>query len=151
MTNHETFIRRAYDLAREAVAHGNHPFGALLVRDGEVIFTAENTIYTEHDPTRHAELNLVSLAARQFGVEALKDCILYTSTEPCPMCAGAIYWAGVRTIVFGCSAAAFGQLVGAGGFSLSSAQLFGFAHDPVQVIGPILEDEGLAVHKAYWR
>ena len=77
------------------MGNGDHPFGALLVKDGEVVLTAVNTVNTDHDNTRHAELNLVSQAMRQFDADFLADCVLYTSTEPCAMCAGAIYWAGI--------------------------------------------------------
>ena len=103
-TNHELFIRQCYDLARQAIANGDHPFGALLVRDGEVVLTAVNTVHSNRDVTQHAEFNLVSHAGRLLGYTALAESILYTSTEPCAMCAGAIFWAGIPTIVYGCSA-----------------------------------------------
>ena len=79
--DHERLIRECYALARSAVEIGNHPFGALLAKDGEVILTAENTVHSDGDVTRHAELNLVSRAARELDPETLSQCTLYTSTE----------------------------------------------------------------------
>ncbi|MCB8942607.1 MAG: nucleoside deaminase [Ardenticatenaceae bacterium] len=149
MNQHEIFIKQAYQLAREAVAHGNHPFGALLVKDGAVILTAENSIYTDHDVTRHAELNLVSAAAQRFEAETLAQCTLYTSTEPCAMCTGAIYWAGIAMVVFGCSAAALGEIAG-GSLAMPCAEILARGKRPTAVIGPILEAEGVQIHQQYW-
>ena len=147
--NHEPFIRQCYDLARQAVANGDHPFGTLLVREGEVLLTAVNTIHSHRDVTRHAELNLVSQAGHLLGYAALAESILYTSTEPCAMCAGAIFWAGIPTIVYGCSAGSLGQIAG-GSFVVPSRQLLGKAARPTHIVGPVLEAEGIAIHQAYW-
>src|SRR5215813_13301572 len=111
---HAELIRESIRLADAAVVKGNEPFGALLVKDSQVLLRAENTIRTGHDMTNHAEMNLVRLALTQYDVEFLKDCILYTSTEPCAMCAGAIYWSGIGQVVFGCSEKRLGQIAGAG-------------------------------------
>ena len=97
-------LRQAIDVARRARAHGNHPFGAVLADEqGHVLLEAENTVNTEHDCTGHAELNLMRLASRQFSASALSRCTLYTSTEPCPMCAGSIFWGGVGRVVYALS------------------------------------------------
>ena len=149
MTQHETFIKQAYQLARDAVAHGNHPFGALLVKDGAVVLTAVNTIYTDHDVTRHAELNLVSAASQQFDADMLAQCTLYTSTEPCAMCTGAIFWAGIPTVVYGCSAAALGEIAG-GSLAIPCEEIFVRGVRETVVIGSVLEGEGIEIHKAYW-
>ena len=108
----ERFIHQCNELAREAMRSGDHPFSALLVKDGEVLLTAVNTVHSDNDETRHAEINLVAEAGRRFSTEELAQCTLYTSTEPCAMCTGAIYAAGIPTIVFGCSAEALYDLVG---------------------------------------
>lgn len=150
MTEHEPFIRQSYELAKAAVSHGNHPFGALLVKEGEVILTAQNTIITDHDVTRHAELNLVSLASQKFDAAALGQCTLYTSTEPCAMCAGAIFWAGIPTVVFGCSAVALSHLTGGGSLAIPCPEIFERGKRATIVIGPLLEKEGLQIHKQYW-
>ncbi|MFN8378580.1 MAG: nucleoside deaminase [Anaerolineae bacterium] len=149
MTGHETFIREAIALSETAVAHGNHPFGAVLVKDGQVLLRAENNIFTGKDPTGHAETNLVRLAGATYDEAFLADCILYTSTEPCPMCSAAIYWSGIRTVVFACSAAQLDTLADVG-FEITSRELFDRARHPVQVIGPVLESEAMRVHRAFW-
>ena len=148
-TSHEPFIRQCYDLARQAVANGDHPFGALLVHEGAVVLTAANTVHSNRDVTQHAELNLVSQAGRLLGFAALSESILYTSTEPCAMCTGAIFWAGIPAIVYGCSAEGLGQIAG-GTFVVPSRQLLAKASRPTTIIGPILEAEGIAIHQAYW-
>jgi tRNA(Arg) A34 adenosine deaminase TadA len=83
-------LRRAIELAQQACDHGNHPFGALLVdRRGNVVLEAENTVRTDRDVTAHAETNLMRMASARFEPDFLERCTLYTSTEPCAMCAGA--------------------------------------------------------------
>ena len=149
MNDHETFIRQAIALSESAVAHGNHPFGAVLVKDGKVLLGAENNIFTGKDPTGHAETNLVRLAGASYDEAFLADCILYTSTEPCPMCSAAIYWSGIRTVVYACGADALGT-IGDVGFTLRSRDLYSKASRAVTVIGPVLEDEAMQVHRAYW-
>jgi tRNA(Arg) A34 adenosine deaminase TadA len=145
----ERFIRRSYALAEEAVGNGDHPFGALLVVDGEVALTAVNTVHTDNDTTRHAEINLVAKAERLLKPEELANSTLYTSTEPCAMCTGAIYAAGISAIVFGCSAAALYDLVGSD-LSISSRDILALGQRHTKVTGPILEEEGLQTHCRYW-
>lgn len=148
--SHEHYIRACFQLAEQAVAKGNHPFGALLVYNGEVLLTAENTVGTDHDVTAHAELNLVRRASQTLDSEVLKRCTLYTSTEPCAMCSGAIYWQGFERVVFGCSSARLIKLVG-GGLDLSSREVFSRGSETIEVIGPILEDEGMVIHEQFWK
>ena len=131
----------------EAFQKGNEPFGALLVHNREIILTAQNTQNTEHDYTRHAELNLVSHAMRQFSSEILSQSILYTSTEPCIMCAGAIHWAGIAELVYCCSQEAFEKLVSGDYFYIASREVLERLHSKTQVVGPILEEEGIDLHK----
>ncbi len=147
---HHPFIREAIALAQAAVDHGNEPFGAVLVKEGAVILRAENTIFTESDPTGHAETNLVRLAGAAYSAEFLADCTLYTSTEPCAMCAGAIYWSGIGRMVYACSEKRLKAIVGGGGLNLPSREVFARGARAVEVIGPVLEDEAVAVHLAYW-
>jgi tRNA(Arg) A34 adenosine deaminase TadA len=148
-SKHERYIRRCYELAQQAVEKGNHPFGALLVLDGEAVLTAVNTVHTDNDSTRHAEINLVAQAGRRFSPEELARGTLYTSTEPCAMCTGAIYAAGIPAIVFGCSAAALYDLVGSD-LSISSRKILALGQRETAVTGPILEEEGLQIHRSYW-
>ncbi len=103
MESHEPFLREAIALSKSAVNNGDEPFGSVLVNNGEVILRAENSVFTGHDMTNHAEMNLVKLAAKQYDTAFLGDCTLYTSTEPCAMCSGAIYWSGIGRMVYACS------------------------------------------------
>lgn len=96
---HVMRIRQTISLAQAAVDKQlGHPFGAILVdkESGKVMLEATNTVFKDKDVTRHAELNLCSTASQQFTRKQLLDAILYTSTEPCAMCSGAIYWSGIR-------------------------------------------------------
>ena len=107
-------LRQAIKVADDAVLHGNHPFGALLTdSDGQVVLTAENTVVTDDDVTGHAETNLVRQASRTIGRTGLADYTLYTSCEPCAMCSGAIYWAGIHRVVYALAETSLLALTGA--------------------------------------
>jgi tRNA(Arg) A34 adenosine deaminase TadA len=148
-------LRRAIAVARRAREHGNHPFGAILVdENNEVLLEAENTVNTERDCTGHAETNLIRLASRRFDPATLRKCTLYTSTEPCAMCAGAIHWSQVGRVVFGLSEESLYNLVGAHPdnetMRLPCREVFACGGRPVEVIGPLLEDEAKTVHEGFW-
>ncbi len=148
-------LRRAVDIAYRARSHGNHPFGALLAdRDGNVLLEAENTVVTEHDCTGHAETNLMRLASRQYEPAFLAECTLYTSTEPCAMCAGAIYWANVGRVVFAMSETDLLALTGSNPenqtFTLPCREVFARGQRQVTVEGPALEDEARQAHAGFW-
>ena len=146
----EQLVRRSLQLAADAVIHGNHPFGALLAKNGEILLEAENTIYTGHDVTNHAETNLVRLATQRFDFAFLEGCVLYTSTEPCAMCSGAIYWSGIGVVVYACSADRLGEIAGKG-LEIRSREVFASGARRVIVAGPVLEDEAVVVHERYWQ
>ena len=95
------FMARAIHLALQNVHSGQGgPFGAVIVRDGKVVAEGVNQVTSTHDPTAHAEVLAIRQACEKLGVFELKDCELYTSCEPCPMCLGAIYWARLARIYF---------------------------------------------------
>ena len=149
MSQEQEFMYRAIELAEQAVRHGNHPFGALLVHDGKIILEAENSVHTEKDVTRHAELNLVSKASQTIDPEVLKECILYTSTEPCAMCSGAIYWAGIRKVVYATSAKTLDKVAGHG-IDIAAETIFDSTHPKVEIVGPVHEDKADELHWSYW-
>jgi tRNA(Arg) A34 adenosine deaminase TadA len=155
LSDHERHLRSAIELARRAREHGNHPFGALLVdQDGNVVLEAENTVRTERDVTGHAETNLMRLASARFDQEFLENCTLYTSTEPCAMCAGAIYWGNVRRVVFALSQEEI-RRISAGNprnfqLEITCRELFAHGDHEVEVSGPHLLDEARAVHDDFW-
>ncbi len=142
----QEFIRSAYEIARSAHAHGNRPFGALLVHDGVIIAEYENTVSTSGDVTQHAETGLVALATPQFSPEILSQSILYTSTEPCIMCCGAIYWAGIPKMVYGTTASQMSKLQDRDYVALPAREVFQQIHPKMVVVGPVGEEEGLKVH-----
>lgn len=151
----EVLMRRALDLARQARAHGNHPFGALLAdADGNVRLEAENTLVTEGDCTGHAETNLIRLACLSLDRDTLAAATIYTSSEPCAICAGAIYWADVPKVVFGLREAEERALTGDDPrnptLALPCREVFARGQRPIEVIGPLLEDEARAVHDGFW-
>lgn len=151
----ERFIRAAIQVAHRARENGNHPFGALLVdQNGNVLLEAENTVVTGSDCTGHAETNLMRRASQRFDPEFLSSCTLYTSTEPCPMCAGAIFWGNVRRVVFGLSEPGLYDIVGEKSeevLALPSREVFARGRKEVEIIGPVLEDEARKVHEGFWR
>jgi tRNA(Arg) A34 adenosine deaminase TadA len=147
------FLRRAIAISQQARDHGNHPFGALLVNaEGQVLLEAENTVVTERDATGHAEINLVRMASRRFAPDVLAACTLYSSAEPCPMCAGAIHWGNLGRLVYGVGGPRFYELLGPDPtlLRLPCREVFARTLRPIEVIGPALEDEALAVHAGFW-
>jgi tRNA(Arg) A34 adenosine deaminase TadA len=146
-------LRLAIDVARRAREHGNHPFGAVLTDEqGHVLLEAENTVNTSHDCTGHAELNLMRAASQSFAPEVLEHCTLYTSTEPCPMCAGSIFWGGVGRVVYALSEAGLYALTGDSPHKLLLAcrDVFARGGRPIEVLGPLLEEEARQVHAGFW-
>jgi tRNA(Arg) A34 adenosine deaminase TadA len=150
----ERLLHAAIELAQQARDHGNHPFGALLATaSGDILCDAENTVVTERDVTRHAELNLVSKASRTLDPEQLTTATLYTSTEPCAMCSGAIYWSRIPRVVYAFGSDELAALVGGGSeltLHLSSRDVFAAGSPEVQVSGPHLHDRARAVHEGFW-
>ncbi len=147
-------IRVAIDVARKARDKGNHPFGAILVdKEGQILMEAENTVITGRDCTAHAELNLMRQASRKYDRDFLESCTLYSSTEPCPMCSGAIFWGNVRRVVFGLSEAGLYEMTGEETeevLYLPCRELFKNGKKSIEVLGPILEEEARKVHEGFW-
>jgi tRNA(Arg) A34 adenosine deaminase TadA len=154
----ERHLRTAIELARRSREKGNHPFGAVLVdEDGNVVLEAENTVHAgDHaDVTAHAETNLIREATVRFDRDFLGRCTIYTSTEPCAMCAGAIYWGNVRRVVFGLSEEDI-RAVSDGNpdnfqIAIRAREIFERGDHKVDVSGPHLVDEARAVHDGFWR
>lgn len=147
----ETHVKRAIELARESVDSGNNPFGALLVVDGEVVRTEENIVRTDADITGHPELKLARWAARELDDDEFDDCTMYTSTEPCPMCASAIAYSGLGRVVFSSPLSAVWEARGSGGIDIPCREVFDRTEGcSTTVEGPVLEDEGNEVHREFW-
>ncbi len=101
--NKQDYMREAIALAVDSVAGGGGPFGAVIVKDGRIVSRGTNRVTASHDPTSHAEVNAIRQAAAALGTFDLSGCELYTSCEPCPMCLGAIYWAHIDKVYYGCT------------------------------------------------
>ncbi|MCR5314127.1 MAG: nucleoside deaminase [Bacteroidaceae bacterium] len=97
----DKFMQMAIDLSIENVQNGGGPFGAVIVKDGEVLATGVNRVTANNDPTAHAEVSAIRAACKALGDFRLRGCSIYTSCEPCPMCLAAIYWAGISKIYYG--------------------------------------------------
>jgi len=154
--DHAFFLRRAFAVARQARANGNHPFGAVLVGpDGQVLLTCENGYWPDRDMTGHAERLLATLASRTLDPRKLARCSLYSSAEPCAMCAGAIYWVGIGRVVYGLSERRLKSMTGDHAenptLDLPCRTVFTAGQRTVEVIGPLLEDEAAALHAGVWQ
>ncbi len=148
-------LKTAISAAWRAREHGDHPFGAVLVdENNQVVLQAENTVNTERDATGHAETNLVRLATQHFSPEQLMRCTLYTSTEPCAMCAGAIYWSQIGSVVYALSEIDLYAIIGPSPehLLLPCREVFAHSQRPVEVRGPVptLDLEARAVHENFW-
>ena len=149
-------LRRSFDVAREAESRGDHPFGSLLAGPDGAILREQGNGYTSEggDRTAHAERLLASWAAKSLDLDFLRRCTLYSSAEPCAMCAGAIYWAGIGRLVYGQSEEALKASTGAHEenptLNLPCRRVFDAGQRNTEVLGPCLEDESAALQESYW-
>jgi len=147
-------LRRAIAVSRRARGNGNHPFGAVLVdAAGEVVAEAENTVVTDSDPTGHAEINLVRVAGHIADGDDLVAYTLYSSCEPCAMCAAAIFWSGIGRLVYALSnESLIASLPDGGGpaLDLGARVVLAAGSRPVAVEGPLLEEEAAGPHAGFW-
>jgi tRNA(Arg) A34 adenosine deaminase TadA len=150
------YLRRAIALAAEARAKGRHPFGSLVVNErGETIAIGLNhAVRPAGDPTQHAEMLACAAAARVATEAELAKCTLYTSTEPCAMCAGGIYWTGIGRVVFGLAERGLLRYTGSHEenptLDLPCREVFARGQRAVVVVGPLLEQEAGVVHEGFW-
>lgn len=142
-------MRKAIELSALAVEHGNEPFGAVLVKDDEIVFTNENQIYTATDPTFHAEAGLIRRFCAETKITDLSEYTLYSSCEPCFMCSGALVWVKLGRLVYGASDMDLCSLFHEKGSTCSQIVFEHSAHAP-QVTAGVLREESLAVLKSYF-
>lgn len=102
MEKEKKFLLEAAETAKKGILKGGGPFGALVTKNDKVVASAFNKVVLNNDPTAHAEVLAIREAASVLGTYDLKECELYTTCEPCPMCLGAIYWSGIRKVVYSC-------------------------------------------------
>jgi len=148
-------MRKTISVALSARNNGNHPFGAILTdKNGIVLLSAENSVITDKDCSAHAELNLIRKACKAYTAVFLSNCTIFASTEPCPMCAGAIFWSNIRRVVYGVGEEKLYALIGTESeeiLYLPCQDVFNRGNKSIEVIGPLLEDEALQVHKGFWK
>jgi tRNA(Arg) A34 adenosine deaminase TadA len=149
-------LRAAFRVALRAKEEGNLPFGCVIVDEaGEVVVEQGNqALLPTRDPTAHAEARAAGTAARRYEARELNRLTLYSSAEPCAMCAGAIYWAGIGRVVFGLTERDLKDLTGNHPdnptMDLPCREVFARGQRSVEVVGPALVSEALAVFEGYW-
>jgi tRNA(Arg) A34 adenosine deaminase TadA len=148
-------LRHAFGVAKRAHGNGKHPFGAILAGpDGAVLMEQENAYEMLGDRTGHAEHVLMIRASSAYPTEFLRGCTMYTSAEPCAMCSGAAYWVGLGRVVYGLSEARMKEIIGPNPenptLDLPCRVVFAAGQREVEVVGPLLEDEGAALHEGVW-
>lgn len=148
-------LRLSFETARRSRERGDHPFGALLAGpDSQLLMEAMNTCGTIGDRTGHAERNLMTEASKTYDVAFLRQCTMYTSAEPCAMCTGAAYWAGLGRIVYGLSEKRLKAFIGPNEENLTMdlpcRTVLATGQRKTTIIGPLLEDEATAVHEGFW-
>lgn len=149
MTNKdEFFMRKAIDLAKQARKEGNEPFGAILVKDDEIVMVGENKINTFCDPTHHAEIGLIRRYCSENNIFDLREYTLYTSCEPCVMCSGAMVWANLGRLVFSVTHDQLAEIAGSN-IMISCSEVFEKSPNIPLVVEKILNEEGISVFEGY--
>ena len=147
--NDRIFMEKAIALSAKAVEHGNEPFGAVLVKDNEIVYTNENQIYTRNDPTFHAEFGLIRRFCEETGITDLSDYTLYSSCEPCYMCCGAMVWTKLGRLVYAASDVDLCNILGVQG-SECSRIVFENSGANISVSSGILREEAVSVLRKYF-
>ena len=139
-------MQLAIAASRAALDAGNNPYGATLVSaGGEVLHVAGNNEVSSGDCTGHAEVVLVREASARLGPAALRGSTVYASGEPCAMCSGGLFWAGVRRVVYAASNEVMAEMFGGDRLPIGCAEVLAGASPPVRVDGPVLAEPALAV------
>ena len=146
---HQKYLREAIRAAGEGLASGNPPFGCILVTRGAIRVEAFNTSKTESNFLLHGEINCLMKARELLTPEEISESVLYASNEPCPMCCGAIYWSGIRTVVYGSRRETLTKLRSFG-LNVACREILQKGTDPVEVIGPMCEDEIVPLYKKFY-
>lgn len=150
MNQDEIFMRKAIELSELAVEHGNEPFGAVLVRNGEIVCSNENQIYTAADPTFHAESGLIQRFCRETKITDLSDYTLYSSCEPCFMCSGAMVWAKLGRLVYAASNLDLCDILNEENGSACSKIVFQYSACRPDVTAGVLREESLEILRRYF-
>ena len=155
MLDHDDLLTRTFDLAAHARDAGDHPFSSLLAIDGVIVAEALNRVNTDRDLTAHAETMLVRVLEREGRLALLDEGVVYASCEPCPMCVGAMFWAGARRVVYGLSSERLTDLATAPGaervgFTITAPEIGSAAEPAMSFDGPHREDDAAVAHLGFW-
>ena len=145
----ELFMEKAIALSASAVANGNEPFGAVLVKNGEIVYTNENQIYTKHDPTFHAEAGLIRRFCEETGITDLSEYTLYSSCEPCFMCCGAMVGVKLGRLVYAASDIDLCDILGVPG-SECAKTVFSAMGAATEVTAGVLREKSMALLQSYF-
>ncbi len=148
--NDSIFMQRAIEIAKNAAANGNEPFGAVLVKDNKIVYENENQIYTKNDPTYHAEFGLIRRFVEETGITDLSEYTLYSSCEPCFMCCGAMVWTKLAKLVYAASDIDLCNVLGVTGSKCSHLVFINSGAD-IQVSSGVMRDEALEVLREYFK
>ncbi|PQP81400.1 nucleoside deaminase [Paenibacillus sp. PCH8] len=148
MNKNEVFMQKAIEIALQARKEGNEPFGAILVRNDEIVMIGENKINTFCDPTHHAEIGLIRKYCSEHQVFDLSEYTLYTSCEPCVMCSGAMVWSNLGRLVNSVSHDQLAEIAGSN-IMISCEEIFEKSPQKPEVVGELLNEEGLKVFEGY--
>lgn len=152
----EEHLHRAIALANVAVDLGFRPFGSLIVdAEGKIVAEGFSTQQRDRDWTAHAEMNVVRVAGKQRSWDELSGCTLYASGDPCPMCAGAVFWSNIRRVVFAVDENTMrpfrqGNRHGAG-ILMSCREVLSRAPHSIEIVGPAMVDDAIKPHQRYWK
>lgn len=138
--DHEHWMRAAIEQARAGVRAGQSPFGAVIVRDGALVAAGHNEVWARTDPTAHAEVVCIRRACEALGSIDLRGCVMYTTCEPCPMCASAIHWSKLDAVAYGASIDD-ARVAGFSEITLPIAELYASGCSRVRILPRTLRDE----------
>ena len=144
----EKFMAAAIDAATEGVEAGQTPFGACIVRDGEIVTAAHNAVWSDTDITAHAEVQAIRAACRKLNTIDLTGCVIYSTCEPCPMCFAACHWAKISKIVFG-ARIADAEKAGFSELPISNEQMKTLGRSGVKIAGDFLRNECIKLFETW--
>ena len=141
-------MRMAILKAKDGVANGQTPFGACIVKDGEVVVCEHNVVWRTTDITAHAEVHAIREACKKLGTVDLSGCIIYSTCEPCPMCFSAIHWSKISKIVYGTSISD-AEDVGFNELHISNEKMKELGESPVEIVADFLKVESLELFESF--
>lgn len=154
MTDHGYFLRKALEVAKRSMDKGNLPFGCIMTGPDDIILLeGENTVITDKNRIAHCEINLIRQLSSEVDLHFLEHCTLYACTEPCAMCAGAIFWSGIGTVVYALGKDVYHHIAGtcdpAHKLDMPARRLFEQGGRSMTVLGPLLEEEAIACYEKW--